>query len=97
METSELAAKQKRVLDWRAMLPFVQDLTVRKETEDKLAQLSEVLYRTWQKSAGGNGVVDPESEAKIRDLERQLEQLNDEGRIRIVAEQNSKTRSSATR
>jgi len=79
MEISELAAKQKRVLDWRAMLPLVQDLEVRRETETKLAQFSELLYRTWR-----SGTVDQASQAAIVGLERQLEQLNDEGRIRIV-------------
>ena len=77
MRITRLAAKQKRLRDWRDFLPSVRDGALRTTIESRLAQYGAVLAQCWE-----TGTVDPAQESTIVDLERQLEQLNDEVRLR---------------
>ena len=78
MELYQLAAKQKRARDWQRFLD-------EGETSDKpiINQTKELLeeFRSALSQAAQAGAISPELKAKIIDLERQLEQLNEEARL----------------
>lgn len=77
MELSSLAAKQKRIKDLSALLLEVQKPTVRAHFEQVLSEFKSVLAECWR--AGEITAVD---EHRILDLERQLEALGEEARLR---------------
>ena len=77
---ARLAAKQKRLKDWRAFAASeIQDAGVLRKTEEMLKQYSTVLAEAWESRE-----LTAEGEARIANLERQLEQLNEEARMRVV-------------
>lgn len=81
METASLAAKQKRANDWSAFIAEggVQDPTLRQTFEARLTTFRAVLKRVWEA-----GTVSSTDAAEIADLERQLTQLDEEARVRVV-------------
>ena len=80
MQISYIAAKQKRILDWAEFVQHggVPDPALRRETEAKISEFKKIIAGCWIA-----GVVSPADEAKILDLERSLEQLNEEARILV--------------
>lgn len=79
MEISRLASKNKRIQDWRRFLSEETSVSarVRAETESLLSELAEVLSGCWAAKK-----VSDEDEQQISDLERKLEELNDQGRLK---------------
>ena len=86
MDLATIAAKQKRANDWGAFVADggAQDKTIRAAIEDRLAQFKAALKRVWEA-----GAVSSDDAAVITDLERQLVQLNEEARIRVVGRRTS--------
>jgi hypothetical protein len=84
MDIATLAAKQKRANDWSEFIAHggAQDPVVRRAIEERLATFRGALKRVWE--AGSIGAADA---AEIADLERQLVQLNEEARVRVVGRQ----------
>lgn len=78
MELSQLAAKQKRAKDWQR---FIDE----GETHDRdlITQTRALLndFRSALAEAAQAGAVSQTLEARIVDLERKLEQLNEEARL----------------
>ena len=77
MNLSSLAAKQKRIRDWqdfarRGAIPEA----LRAVTLADLKSLQEVLAECW-----ASGAISAEQERRIADLERRLEQQNEEARL----------------
>lgn len=88
MELSSLAAKQKRVKDWREGLSFmVQDESLRKKTKEQIQRLEAVLLRCWESQA-----ITEKDALEIADLERQLERANELARVTVVPKAYSKSR-----
>lgn len=79
MEISRLASKNKRIQDWRRFLSEETSINarVRAETEALLLELAEVLSVCWAAKS-----VSDKDEQQISDLERKLEELNDQGRLK---------------
>ena len=75
---SRLAAYQKRLHDWRDYNSTeVKDLIIKSEIDKLISTLSELLLKCWDENN-----FSQEDEFKVQDLERQLEQLNEEARVR---------------
>ena len=74
-----LAAKQKRAAQW---LEFahekIRDESLRSHVVEQIESLREILRRCWE-----NQSVSDADHANILDLERVLEQLNEEARLRV--------------
>ena len=80
MELSSLAAKQKRLKDWREGLAYmVQDERLRQKTSEAVDKLSAVLVRCWE-----NQAISEKDAADIVDLERQLERMNELARMTVI-------------
>lgn len=80
---SWLAARQKRIKTWQDFNQHeTQDPSIRSATEEKLSLLSNALLKVWDSRC-----LTPEELANIDNLERQLEQLNEEARLRVVAKE----------
>ena len=78
---SRLAAYQKRLHDWRDFNDTeVHDLAIKTETTKLISALSDLLFKCWE-----NSVITNEDDYAIRNLERQLEQLNEEARLHTAA------------
>lgn len=79
MQLSELARKQKRLIDW---MEFTNTEVGNPELKTKvlttLAEFGRVLTHCWQQKE-----ISPEMAAKISDYERRLEQLNDDVRLQV--------------
>ncbi len=77
MQLATLAAKQKRILDWREFLRGggTSNPHLRAQTKATLLELSQLLAACWSAKS-----VTPEQESRIADLERRLEALNEESR-----------------
>lgn len=77
MDMTSLTSKQKRLNDWMLALkePFPTD-ALRLKVEDTLKLYRNVLAKCWEANA-----LTSEDEATIEDLERQLEELNNEARL----------------
>ncbi|MCO6432154.1 MAG: hypothetical protein J5J00_14950 [Deltaproteobacteria bacterium] len=81
-----LARKQKRLKDWKTFADTeIQDAGIRKETKSKLLAYAAVLERVWE-----NQSLDAASAEEIDELERVLEQLNEEARLRVVGKRQAK-------
>ena len=82
LELSRLAAKQKRLQDWRKFLSqgSVQPEELKQRTNKVLEDYAAVLEHCWEEKN-----LTDENLKKIDDLERQLEELNEEARVRVVA------------
>ena len=80
MQLSSLSAKQKRILDWSKFIEEggVQDPTLKRDTKAKLEALKGVIASCWKAQS-----ISPGDEQKILDLERSLEHLNEEARLRV--------------
>lgn len=81
MELSALARKQKRLKDW---LEFIQDGGVqdphqRSQALQTLESYKRAIAKCWQIK-----VISPDDERTISDLERRLEQLNEESRMTTI-------------
>lgn len=78
MELSQLASKQKRARDWQRFIDGggCPDKGIAAQTQDLLVE-----FRATLSQAAFEGAVSKEIEAKIVDLERRLEQLNEEARM----------------
>ena len=80
MELSALAAKQKRVQAWNQLLESeVDDPALRTRFSSALDRYRAALVRVWK-----SGKISSEDEHEINDIERQLEQLDDETRLTVV-------------
>ena len=84
METADLswlAAKQKRVKSWQMFLKEENpNSEIKTKTEQTLKTLSEKLLQIWETKS-----CSEEDKYKIEDLERILEQLNEEARFQTQA------------
>jgi hypothetical protein len=80
MKLPSLAAKQKRILDWTEFMEHggIPDAHLRERTAAALTAFKEVIAKCW-----AEGVINAEDEARIVDLERTLELLNEEARLRV--------------
>lgn len=81
MELSQFAKMQKRIKDWSEFISDggVQSAALREEILSNLNKLKKVLARCWESQK-----VSPQDEAEIRDLERSLQQQNEEARMTVV-------------
>jgi hypothetical protein len=79
MDLKRLAAKQKRYNDWlRFTNEELQDLTLKPTIMGRLSDYKKALAACWSK-----GAATPDDESLISSLERDLEQLNNEARLRV--------------
>lgn len=80
-DLSRLSAKQKRLHDWRNFVESggVQVLELRARTLAALNKYSGALEHCWE----AKNISDDDWKT-IEDLERQLEELNEEARLRVV-------------
>lgn len=79
MDLSRLPAKLKRHKDWLAFTKNeLQDQSLREPTLQLLARFHTALTKCWEAK-----VVSDSAALEIADLERQLEQLNQEARLRV--------------
>jgi hypothetical protein len=77
MELATLAAKQKRVKDWLEFARVgIPDEQLRTATLAAADELSRVLVACWKA-----GAISPDEASRIGDLERRLEQLNEDARL----------------
>ena len=78
MELYQLAAKQKRARDWQRFIEEseISDKPIITQTKAYLAE-----YRSALSQAAQAGAISTELKGKILDLERKLEQLNEEARL----------------
>lgn len=77
MELSALAAKQKRLKDWQEFAKVgIPDESLRAKTLAAAQELSGVLTACWKA-----GAISAEEAQRIGDLERRLEQLNEDARL----------------
>lgn len=81
MDLATLSAKQKRANDWANFIAAgeAHDPMIRAAIEQRLTAFRGALKRVWE--AGNFSAAD---EATIEDLERQLVQLNEEARVRVI-------------
>jgi hypothetical protein len=83
MDLSRLTAKNKRYLDWLSYTnEELKDPSLREPTLALLAQYRSLIQQCWTA-----GKVSESDAAAIADLERKLEQLNQEARVRVVGTQ----------
>ena len=81
MELSDLARKQKRIKSWTSFLNNeVSDDSIRAQTVEALKLYRNYLSKCWEQRK-----ISAEDKLKIEDLERQLEQLNEDARLRSGA------------
>ncbi len=79
MDFKRLAAKQKRHNDWlRFSDEELQDLTLKPAILGRLCDYKKALASCWSK-----GAATPDDELLISSIERDLEQLNNEARLRV--------------
>ncbi len=80
MELSQLAAKQKRARSWQKFIDAgeTSDHAVIAQTKDLLVE-----FRASLSEAAHHGTIPAELEDKIINLERRLEQLNEEARLKV--------------
>ena len=81
MDLSLLATRQKRIKDWTDFVTEggVQDPSLKTKVIETIAQLKKAIVQCWE-----NQKVTAEDEKVIEDLERQLQQLNEESRMTVV-------------
>lgn len=81
MKISDLAAVQKRILAWKDFLTIsTASPQLKEKVASTLGVLSKILVDCWN-----SGEVSTDDKARILDLERQLEVLNED--IRLSAAQ----------
>ncbi len=84
-DLSWLSAKQKRVKSWQM---FIKEETpnseIKTKTEQNLKALSDKLMQIWEAKS-----CTQEDRNKIEDLERKLEQLNEEARFQTQAKESN--------
>lgn len=82
-DLSWLAAKQKRLKSWTAFSnEETQDQEIKSKTDTSLKLFSEKLLAIWE-----SGEFNQQDVAEIENLERKLEQLNEESRVRAVGKE----------
>ncbi len=80
MELSALAAKQQRVKTWLHFIENeVQSAHLKARMSEALDQYRAVIARCWKAEK-----IAPADEEELRDLERQLESLDDLGRLTVI-------------
>lgn len=80
MELSALAAKQKRIQAWSTLLDSeVDEAGLKSRFSSALDRYRATLVRVWK-----SGKISPQDEHELTDLERQLEQLDEEARLTVV-------------
>ena len=80
MDLRRLAAKQKRALDWAAFAENeLQEPSLKPIIDRTLAEYKRALADCWKRQEITAADVE-----KIDSLERDLEQLNNEARLRVV-------------
>ena len=81
MEQAGLARKQKRIKDWLDFIQGggVQDPQLRSQVLQAIEAYKRILAKCWQAKA-----TTPSEEVEILDLERKLEELNEQSRMTIV-------------
>ena len=84
MDLATLSAKQKRANDWADFIAAgeVHDRNIKASMEERLTTFRAALKRVWEAES-----VSAADEAAIEDLERQLVQLSEEARLRVVGRQ----------
>ena len=80
MDLSRLADKQKRLADWSRYCEQILDNQLRERTKSTLERYRAVLVQCWK-----NDKVSDSDALSIRDLERQLENLNELARMTVTA------------
>ena len=79
MELFALARIQKRIADWAEFnVDGTPDPAMKRATDLLITELRRVVSACWEAR-----MVSPAHEAQIKDLERRLEAMNDEARLRI--------------
>ncbi len=79
MELSALARYQKRIIDWSTFLEAgVPDAALKNQIVSRLSELKKLVAQCWSE-----GSVSTQAQASLCDLERQLEALNEEARLRV--------------
>lgn len=81
MNIARIAAQQKRLKSWQKQLQdgVIQDPEIREKLSDLLNKLAGVLNSCFSREAVG------ENDTQIiEDLERQIELLDEEGRLKVV-------------
>jgi hypothetical protein len=77
-DLSWLTAKQKRLITWEKFLQEeLQNPEIKFKTESLIESFSKVLLKIWE-----NNAYSETDKQEIEDLERKLEQLNEESRLR---------------
>ncbi|WKZ57023.1 MAG: hypothetical protein QY326_09860 [Bdellovibrionota bacterium] len=79
MNKSLLSRKQKRLQSWTRFLSSIEAPDVRQRMERTLREFHNVLVRAWESEDATDRY-----DAEILDLERQLESLDEEARLRVV-------------
>lgn len=78
LDASRLAAKQKRLMDWkRFTAQEVTDRELKRRIEEHLRQFGDALAK-----CEAHTEIPPELGAHVQDLERVLEELNESARLR---------------
>lgn len=80
MIVARLAQRHKRALDWeKAIAELVQDPKIADEMHLRLKEYRSLLNACWENSA-----INAADENRLVDLERRLNALSEEGRLRVI-------------
>lgn len=83
MDLSALASKQKRLKDWTQFSESeVQSEHIRVRFNEALSGYKAALAQCWKQ-----GKISPNDEQVLADIERQLEQLDEEARLTVVGKE----------
>jgi hypothetical protein len=83
LDASRLAAKQKRLMDWKKFTAQeVTDAELKRRIEQHLRQFADALAACEEHAKIPSDVIPPELGARVEDLERVLEELNESARLR---------------
>lgn len=80
MELSEIARLQKRVLDWRKLAQEASDAQTKSALNLEITKLQALLESIWR-----NGVASEFELTALNNLERVLDDLNEQSRLRTTA------------
>ncbi len=82
MDLSRLAAFQKRLRDWEEYLSSplnVHSTVLRQDILNSLQEYKSVLASCWENSS-----VTPADEAKLKDIERDLDRMHEDARLTVI-------------
>ena len=79
-DLSWLSAKQKRLITWENFVEHeIQDEDMKEQTGKLIGAFSAALLKIWE-----NNAYSDQDKMNLEDLERKLEQLNEESRLRTA-------------